>query len=105
MAANVKIVKLLTGEDLLTEVLPSSDQVVIMKNPVRILVLPNKIDPKTPQIGLAPWAEFAEEKTFTVDKSHVVAIMTPIKDFVNQYNGMFGGIYTASGPGLILPGA
>ena len=100
---NIKIVKLLTGEEILAKVLPSSDYVVIMENPVRIVVMPNKIDPKTPNIGFAPWAEFSDDKTFTIDKSHVVAIMTPIKEFVNQYNTMFGKLVTPQS-GLILPG-
>lgn len=100
---NIKIVKLLTGEEILAKVLPSSDHVVIMENPVRIVVMPNKIDPKTPNIGFAPWAEFSDDREFVVDKSHVVAIMTPIKEFVNQYNTMFGKLVTPQS-GLILPG-
>lgn len=100
---NIKIVKLLTGEEILAKVLPSSDYVVIMENPVRIVVMPNRIDPKTPNIGFAPWAEFSDDKEFVVDKSHVVAIMTPIKEFVNQYNTMFGKLVTPQS-GLILPG-
>lgn len=100
---NIKIVKLLTGEEILAKVLPSSDHVVIMENPVRIVVVPNKIDPKTPNIGFAPWAEFSDDREFVVDKSHVVAIMTPIKEFVNQYNTMFGKLVTPQS-GLILPG-
>jgi hypothetical protein len=109
MAVNVKLLKLLTGEELLAEVLPSipggNPRDVTVKNPVRIVVIPNQMDPKTPQVGFAPWAEFSDDKTITLDRSHVVAIMTPIKQFVNQYNTMFGGIINPNGPGLILPGA
>lgn len=100
---SVKIVKLLTGEDLLAKILPSSNTVVRMENPVRIVVMPNKIDPKVPNIGFAPWAEFSEDKEFIVDKSQVVVIMTPIKEFINQYNSMFTGIVLPTS-NLILPG-
>ncbi len=89
---NVMIVKLITGEDLIAKVLPSSSEVVKVENPVRIVVMPNKIDPKTPNVGLAPWAEFSDEKVFHLDKSHVLCIMTPVKEFVNQYNSIFGGL-------------
>jgi hypothetical protein len=65
--------------------------------------MPNKMDPKTPNIGFAPWADFSEDKTFTLDKSHVLAIMNPIKEFLNQYNNMFGGLVVPSS-NLILPG-
>ena len=101
----VKIIKLLTGEDILAEVPLENVDPLVIKNPVRIIVMPNKIDPKTPNIGFAPWAEFSDDKTFTLDKAHIVAIMNPIKEFVNQYNSMFGGILiNPNGPGLILPG-
>ena len=104
--SNVKIVKLVSGEELLAEVTElASTLPVTLKNPVRILVIPNKLDPKTPQVGFAPWAEFSEEKTFAIDKSHILCIMTPINEFVQQYRSMFGGIIPAAQSKLIVPGA
>lgn len=100
---SVKIIKLITGEELLGEILPSSEVICKVKNPVRIVVMPNKIDPKTPNIGFAPWAEFSDDKEFILDKSHVLAIMTPINEFVNQYNTMFGGLVVPKS-NLIIPG-
>jgi hypothetical protein len=99
----VKIIKLITGEELLAKILPSSAEIVKMENPVRIVVMPNKIDPKTPNIGFAPWAEFSDEKVFEIDKRHVLAIINPIKEFVNQYSSMFGGLVVPNS-NLILPG-
>jgi hypothetical protein len=89
---NVKIVKLINGEEIIAKVLPSSGMIVKIENPVRIVVMPNKLDPKTPNVGLAPWAEFSDEKVFELDKSHVLCIMIPVKEFVNQYNSIFGGL-------------
>jgi hypothetical protein len=104
MAANVKILKLINGEELLGEILPSGDAMCNIKNPVRVIVMPNKMDPKTPNVGFAPWAEFSDQKTFTLDKSHVLCIIEPIKEFVNQYNSMFGGLVLPTS-NLIKPGA
>jgi hypothetical protein len=106
MAANIKIIKLITGEELLAEVTISSPipTSITMKNPVRIVVMPNKLDPKTPNVGFAPWAEFSEDKSFDLDKAHILAIINPIKEFVNQYNTMFGGLVVPSS-NLIMPGA
>lgn len=100
---SVKIIKLITGEELLGEILPSSEAICKVKNPVRIVVMPNKIDPKTPNIGFAPWAEFSDDKEFVLDKTHILAIMTPINEFVNQYNTMFGGLVVPKS-NLIIPG-
>jgi hypothetical protein len=74
----------------------------MIKNPVRIVVMPNKIDPTKPNIGFAPWADFSDQKDFKIDMSHVICIMSPIKQFLDQYNGMFGKIVNPSA-GLILP--
>jgi len=104
MAANVKILKLITGEELLGEILPGGPSVCEIKNPVRIVVMSNKMDPKTPNVGFAPWAEFSDQKTFIIDKSHVLCIIEPIKEFVNQYNSMFGGLVLPTS-NLIKPGA
>jgi hypothetical protein len=49
MATNVKIIKLVNGDELLAEITTSTD-ILKVKNPVRIVVMPNKIDPKTPNI-------------------------------------------------------
>lgn len=106
---SVKIIKLLTGEELIAKVLPSSDSVVILQNPVRIVVIPPdprmQFDPKkSSNIGLAPWAEFTDDKEFVLDKSHVLAIMNPIKEFATQYSSMFGGLVVPT-TNLILPGS
>ena len=100
---NIKIIKLLSGEEILAKILPSSENVIAMENPVRIVVMPNRLDPNKPNVGLAPWAEFSDDKEFVIDKSHVIAIMTPIKQFVDQYNSLFSKIVQAQS-GLILPG-
>ena len=103
--SEVKILKLLNGDELLAEVFVNEVVGELMiKNPVRIVVMPNKVDPKTPNVGFAPWAEFSEDKTFELDKAHILAIINPIKEFVNQYNTMFGGLVVPSS-NLILPGA
>jgi hypothetical protein len=104
MAANVKIIKLLNGIDLIGDVNPQITDSVTVTNPIRVVVMPNKLDPKTPNVGFAPFAEFSDEKTFSFDKSHVLCIMTPIQEFVNQYNSMFGGIIQPASK-LIVPGA
>ena len=101
MAMNVKYIKLLNGEELVAEVV-KDDLRTIIKNPIRLVIVPSKADPKTPSVGLAPWAEFSDDKEITLDKNHILAIMTPIQEIVNQYNGIFGGIVAPSSK-LILP--
>ena len=104
--SDIKLIKLLNGEELLAEVIDTAYNnytTVLMKNPVRVVVMPNKLDPKTPNIGFAPWAEFTDDKEIEISKASVMAIMNPIKEFLNQYQSMFGKVVTPTS-GLILPG-
>jgi hypothetical protein len=104
MASNVKLIKLTNRDEILAEVLAYDRDNLIIKNPVRIVVLgASKADPKTPNVGIAPWAEFSEDKDFAIDRCHVLCIMTPVADFLNQYNSIFGGIIAPASK-LILPG-
>jgi hypothetical protein len=101
----VQLVRLISGEELLGKIMPSGSEIVKIQNPVRVIVMPNKIDPKTPNVGFAPWAEFSEDKSFDIDKRHVLCIMNPVKEFINQYNSMFGGLVLPTNSNLLVPGA
>lgn len=101
MALNVMLHRLIDGSEILGDT-TSTDTHVTVKNPVRVAIIPSKTDPKTPTVGFAPWAEFSEEKEFTIHKAHVIVTMTPVKEFINQYNSMFGGIIAPTNK-LIVP--
>ena len=94
MAKNVKLLKLITGEEILAEVIKNYDTVTI-KNVLRIVIMPSR-DPSAPTVGLAGWAQFAKDDEITLDKSHIIAIMDPIDQFVEQYRQQFSGLVTPS---------
>lgn len=105
MAINVKLVRLTTGEELITEIVSEEPfSIIKIKNPLRVMVIPSKSTPQNPTVGFAPWCEFSDDKEFILDKSHVLCIMNPVKEFVNQYNATFGGIITPPSSGLFIPG-
>lgn len=104
MAMNLKLLKMISGEELLAEIINETDTHIEIKNPVRVVVMPTKTNPQTPTVGFAPWADFSEQKNFTIHRAHVIVVMTPVQEFVNQYNQMFGGIVAPSSK-LIIPGA
>lgn len=101
---NIKLVKLVTGEEVLTDLVIVNDDTIIMKNATRIVVMPNKVDPQQPNVGLAPWAQFSDDKEITIDRSHVIAIMEPIKEFKTQYQAAFSGLAIPQSK-LIIPGS
>lgn len=99
---NLKIIKLINGDELFAEVLQDQDSFIVVKNPVRVVVMPTKANPQTPTVGFAPWAEFSSEKNFTIHKAHVIVTMKPVSEFVEQYKMMFSNIVTPKS-NLILP--
>lgn len=100
---DVKIIRLITGEELLAEVTIETGNSVTVKNAVRIAVIPNPQDRQNPTVGLAPFAQFADDKALVLKQQHVVYIATPIREFISQYNSMFGGIQLPSSPRLVIP--
>jgi len=103
MAANIRLIKMISGEDLIAEIVVQIENQIIIKNPVRVVVMPSKTNPQSPTVGFAPWAEFSDEKQFTIHMNHVIVTMKPIQEFINQFNSMFGGIVAPSSK-LIIPG-
>lgn len=106
---DIRIVRLLSGEDLLCELVPQGPTLVAgigpiisVKNPVRVVLIPNKVDPSSPKVGLAPWCDFVDDKVFELQQSHILFIARPIREFEDQYNQLFGSILTPT-KGLILP--
>jgi hypothetical protein len=96
MATNVTLIKFLGGEEVIAEVLSETDNTLTVKNPVRIVVIPDRMDAKTPQVGLAPYLQFSETKELTFNRNLVVTTAVPLTDFLNQYNSLFGGIQLPS---------
>lgn len=105
MALNVKILKIVTGEDIIAEVISETEKFIKIKNPLRVVMMPSKADPKSPTIAFIPWVDFYTEKEFTLDKSHVLVIGSAIKEFINQYNSVFGGIVSPTSSKLVIPGS
>lgn len=89
---NLKIVRLTTGEEVLGEITEENVTKVKVKNPVLIVVVPSKTDPKNPSVAFAPFMQWSDDKELTLNANHVILTATPVKEFINQYNSMFGGL-------------
>ena len=65
---NLMIVRLITGEEVLGEITIQDDKIIQIKNPVRIMVMPSKTDPKNPSVGFAPFMQWSDDK---IGRAHV----------------------------------
>ena len=97
--SNVKVLKMLTGEDLLSEVKDSDDGNLILKNPC--MMVPGQDG----GIGIAPWAFMAKDASdgIEISKSMVVFIAEPHPEFAEQYNKVFSPVVAPSSK-IVTPG-
>jgi hypothetical protein len=93
---NIKLVRLVTGEDILTE-FQQDDDVITLTNPLIVYVTPQQGPGQSAQVGLSQWVPYSASKEFNIDSSKVVFVVDPAEDLSRQYDSVFG-------LGLILPG-
>lgn len=92
----IKIIKLVTGEEIVADV-TEQDQNYTLEKPVVLQLIASRSIPEQPQMALIPYAGYTEFHCVTVKKDHVVWSEEPMKELYNQYNSIFGnGIVVAN---------
>jgi hypothetical protein len=95
---NIKFLKLVTGEDVLSEV-SFEEPVYILKNPVRIMPT------RDGGIGMGPLNPFAKGEKIQISQKDVIFEDEPDDEIRNAYNAQFGsGIVTAPASALNIVG-
>ena len=94
---NILAFKLITGEDVLSEVDTESETEFVLVNPVGIAIVRGQNG--QPNVGFAPFPLHSEQKTgstVTIQKKHVVYSYEPAEDFKANYDQIFGS-------GIVVP--
>jgi len=94
---DIKVLKLITMEEVLSEIESEDDTHFVLVNPVGIAVVRGKDG--QPNVGLAPFPLHGEQKpdnTIAIPKRSVVYSYVPSQDFINNYNQIFGS-------GIVVP--
>lgn len=87
--ANIKIVRLTTGEELICDLKVSNKDQVILTD-VAIL-----IPTQQNQLGLAPFMAYSDAKDgFHTTMASVMFIVEPVNELKNQYQQMFSKVIT-----------
>ena len=90
----IKIVKLVSGEELAVEITEENDSSVTFKNPVAC-VLQRSQQTGGAALGFMPWMH-AADGPFTVDKSKIICVANVADEVKNGYNQIFGA-------GIVVP--
>ena len=73
MANNVKVLKLITGEELIARVIEEKNNLITLEKPMILQMLAP--DRTTGQIGFAmvPWMKAAKNEKVTISTEHIIA--------------------------------
>jgi len=82
---NVKLLRIITGEEVLAELLSEDESTLTIQN--GLVVLPNANG-----VGFAPWATVIskEKKEITLSKEHLVYVVECDDDVQTKYESIFG---------------
>jgi hypothetical protein len=89
--------KLVTGEDVLGELVTRSETEIVLENPVGIAVVRGQNG--QPNIGFSPFpihAAQVKDAIVVLKLKHIVYQYTPAEDFISNYKQIFGA-------GIIVP--
>ena len=90
----IKVLKLVSGEELVVEITEENDSSVTFKNPVAS-VLQRSQQTGGAALGFMPWMH-AADGPFTIDKSKLVCVANVADEVKNGYNQIFGA-------GIVVP--
>lgn len=92
--SNVKVIKLISGEEIIADIDESIDGLVILKKPLMIMMVPNQNNQFG--IGLAPFCPYAKDEIVPIRAGAIVTIFEPETGMKNEYNVRYG-------TGLVVP--
>ena len=94
----VKLIRMSSGEDVVTELIEKTDDYIGIKNP--IVAIPTGAG----KLGFAPWSPIVskEVESLQVNAKFVVYLTDPDPDVVEQYKNMFSTIATPPSKKLIV---
>ena len=95
---DVKLFRIITGEEVVAELVSETEDTVTVKNGLVVL-------PSAQNVGFAPWATVIdrEKPEITVSRNHIVYIAELDSSIKNKYNDIYGStIVTTEEKKLIL---
>lgn len=88
----VQILKLSSGEEIIgqvTDLVVEERQIIVMEKPAVIVLQPTDNEGKF-SIGLAPYVPYAVDNTIHLMPNHVIGVMQPTQQLLDEYNTHYG---------------
>lgn len=88
----IKVLKMVSGEEVLAEVISEEADRVKVKNPLSIMM--QRTQSGEIGMGFLPYLPYSESRDFEFKAEHIVVCKEVDNELKNQYNNIFGGIIT-----------
>ena len=95
---DVKLLRIVTGEEVIAELLSETEETITVQNGLAVL-------PTNNGVGFAPWATVISKDNpeITISKTHLVYVAEVQEDVCKKYNEMFGSkLITPNSKKLVL---
>jgi len=86
--STITVLKLLNGEEYIGSFVKEEDDKIFIQDVAIVQMLPGNNG--RINLGLIPFAPYAEETTFGIEKKHITTRFTPNVELLNNYNRIFG---------------
>ena len=92
--SDVKIIRLITGEDVISKTKEDSGEGIELHKP--FVIIPTQAAPGKPvQLMRTPYSPYSKEPTVTIKKDKVVSIVEPKDDILKSYQANTSSIIQA----------
>ena len=96
----IKCVKLITGEELISETKGSlAGNTTILVDPIQLIVVPSRNNTSF-NVAFTPFVPYAKEREFVIHNDNILFSVAPNDDLKNQYIRVTSGIVMASAEDL-----
>jgi hypothetical protein len=94
---NIKLLRLISGEEVIAKIVEEINGDYLVKNPV--ILLPTGKS----RIALVPWLPYAESETMTIPAKIVGFVVVPKEDLITEYTNMTSGLVLPNTKSLSAP--
>ena len=91
--SELRILKLISGEEIVGEILTDTADSVTIQDPCTLGLMQSQ---NGPRLNMMPMLLFSEQKKVQLQKSHILYTVTVAQEIQNKYNEIYGS-------GIVLP--
>lgn len=103
---NIRYFRLLSGEDIITEVSDSSSETISFRNPLMLIMQENPLDRSKIQVSFMPYLGYiiSPDQVVKVNKSSIILESDAPKKMVESYKETFSKVLQVKKPSIVIPG-